>query len=109
MSTNYIVDLGYQTIAITDTLYSQPDPLKRLLDATIAQKQTYQTLQKIRQEAAYEARHQMSSREIAEALGIDRKTIDYMVRCYLKEHPYKKLPPLRRRQKVDSFVDLRES
>lgn len=106
MSMTYTSNLGYQTTALTDALYAQPDPLKRLLDATIMQRNIYRLLQQIRQEAAYEARQVLSSGQIADYLEMDRKTVDYLVRRYLETHPYKEPPTRKMRQKVTSFVDL---
>jgi len=99
-------DLEDQITSLMDSMQSERDPIVRLDVARNLERTFVKSIKKIKREAAYDARMKHSSREIADAVGADRKDIDYLVNVYLIDNPYKASPPRKHRVEVDSFVDL---
>jgi hypothetical protein len=95
-----------QITMLTDTIYSEPNPVERLRALRILERSLVQRLRKLKREAAYDAAMTMPSSEVAHRLEMDRKDVEYLVRCYLGDNPHKPAPPRRKRHAIDAFVDL---
>jgi hypothetical protein len=95
-----------QITMVTDTIYSEKDPLERLRAIRALERSLVQRLRKLKREAAYDAVLTMPSSEVGHRLQMDRKDVDYLVRCYLADNPHKPAPPRKKRHAIDSFVDL---
>jgi hypothetical protein len=89
-----------------EILLYEKDPIERVKAIRAASKRFNRMFRTIEREAAYEARWQLSGKDIAELLDVDRRQIDYLVACYLRDNPQKEPPPHHNRSKIDEYVDL---
>ena len=95
-----------QANAVEETLLYEKDPIERMKAIFAASKRFNRMFRTIEREAAYEARWRLSGKDIAELMDVDRRQIDYLVSCYLRDNPYKEPPPHHNRSKIDEYVDL---
>jgi hypothetical protein len=91
---------------VEEILLYEKDPIERLRAVAAAHKRFIGMFRTIEREAAYEARFSLSGKDIAELLDVDRRQIDYLVSCYLRDNPYKEPPPHHNRSRIDEYVDL---
>lgn len=91
---------------ILTSLEAERNPVERLRTIRMLEATSTKAFRKIKREAAYEARMTHSSSDIADALEMDRKDVDYLVRVYLVDNPYAPKPPVRHRGTITDFVDL---
>lgn len=89
-----------------EILLYEKDPIERLKAVGAARWRFIQMFRTIEREAAYEARWRLSGKDIAELLDVDRRQIDYLVACYMRDNPHKEPPPHHNRSKIDEYVDL---
>jgi hypothetical protein len=95
-----------QLISLIDTLSSEPNAIERLRTIKRIEELAMRMLRRIKTEAAYDARMRANSGDIADAVEMDRKAIDYLVRVYLVNNPSKPRPRTRQPSDVSSFLDL---
>lgn len=105
MASTYMA-LEDSLLQILTSLQAERDPLERLRTIRRLEATSASAFRKIKREAAYDARMTMPAIQIAELLEMDRKEVEYLVRVYLVDNPYAPKPPLKKRAKIDSFVDL---
>jgi hypothetical protein len=105
MSTTYTT-LEDSLLNILTSLEAEKDPVERLRAIRRLETTAVKAFRRIKREAAYDARMTRSSGEIADAVGMDRKDLDYLIRVYLVDNPYAPKPPHRTRHTIDHFVDL---
>jgi hypothetical protein len=91
---------------VEEILLYEKDPIERMKAIFVASKRFNKMFRTIEREAAYEARWKLSGKDIAELMDVDRRHVDYLVSCYLRDNPHKELPPHHNRSKIDEYVDL---
>jgi hypothetical protein len=101
------MQLHDQMVAITDSLWAERDPIKRLALADALERDGMAILRKIKYESAYTARTKYSAENISRISGIDRKQITYLVKKHMDQNP--QLPRITKKanQDVSDFIDLR--
>lgn len=95
-----------QLISLIDTLSSEPNAIERLRMIKRVEELSRRMMRRIKTEAAYDARMKNNSGDIADAVEMDRKAIDYLVRVYLVNNPSKPRPRTRQPSDVSSCIDL---
>jgi hypothetical protein len=91
---------------VEEILLYEKDPVERMKAIFSASKRFNKMFRTIEREAAYEARLRLTGKDIAELMDVDRRQIDYLVSCYLRDNPHKEPPPHHNRSKIDEYVDL---
>ena len=82
-----------QLTMLLDLFYAERDPVQRLIALKeIGERFTKET-QRMRREAAYEAKFSYSWTGLAEITGMDRKNLESIVRQYFRENPDKPRHP----------------
>lgn len=95
-----------QLIALIESISSEPDLLIRLQTVRKMKQQTITMLRKAEREAAYKARMKYSLADVADAVGIGTKELDYLVRVYLVNNPEQPAPVRRERVDISGYIDL---
>ena len=101
------MQLHDQMVAITDSLWAERDPIKRLALADALERDGMAILRKIKYESAYAARAKHSGEYVSGMTGIDRKHITYLVKKHMDNNP--QLPRVTKKKSADisGFIDLR--
>lgn len=86
-------------------LKSEPDVLLRLKQIKDLEKETYRLFREIKREAAYNARQQYISSDIARYVGSDTSQVIYWSDCHRKAWGLPSAPRLRR-QDLSAYMDL---
>lgn len=105
MSINYTL-LEDQLLALIDSVVAEKDHIIRLKYLRRLKKQALHYLRKEERRAAYEARMVFTYKDMAEAVGMDAKDIEYLVRVYLVDNPDKPAPKTRKRVDITQYIDL---
>ena len=105
MSNSYLA-IEDNVTQVMDKISAVRDPAERLKILNEIQHFIVKELRKAKRDAAYSARKKFSSRELEEITNIYRKDIDYLVRCYMEDHPAAQRIK-HTRIKIGSSVDLR--
>lgn len=105
MSMNYTL-IEDQLLAMIESVTSDNDPITRLKHLRRLKKQATHYLRREERRAAYEARLTHAYADIAEAVGMDRKDLEYLVRVYLVDNPEKPAPKKRQRVDISNYIDL---
>ena len=95
-----------QLFALIESLSSEPDILIRLKTVRRMKEQTIALLRKAEREAAYKARMKYTIADVADAVGIGTKELDYLVRVYLVNNPEQPSPVRRERVDISGYMDL---
>ena len=104
---NTYLRLHDEMIAMTDSLWVERDPVKRLALADALERDGMQILRKIKYESAYAARTKYSAEQISLMTHIDRKHITYLMKKHLAENPQLSNPTRQQNQEISDFIDLR--
>ena len=101
------MQLHDQMVAITDSLWVERDPVKRLALADALERDGMAILRKIKYESAYAARTKHSVKYVSNMTSIDRKHITYLAKRHMADNP--QLPRLVKKVAADvsDFIDLR--
>lgn len=79
--------MHHQLTILLDLFYRETDPTQRLIAIKdIGERFTKET-QRLRREAAYQAKFDYTWTGLAEATGMDRKNLESIVRQYFRENP----------------------
>lgn len=105
MSMTYTM-LEDQLLALIEAATSDRDPIIRLQNIRRIKGQALHYLRKAERKAAYDARMAFSSSDIADAIRMDRKDLDYLVRVYLLDNPEKPAPKRQKRVDISQYIDL---
>ena len=86
-------------------LKTEPDVLLRLKQIKDLEDEAYRLFREVKREAAYNARLQFLSSDVAKYVGSDITQVLYWSECHRKAWglPH---PPRRRRQDLSSYMDL---
>lgn len=101
------IQLHDQVVAITDSIWIERDPIKRLALADALERDGMALIRKIKYESAYQARLKFTAEQISNATGVDRKHVTYLVKRHLEENPQLDSPTKRYDADVSEFIDLR--
>lgn len=96
-----------QMVAITDSLWVERDPIKRLALADALERDGMSILRKIKYESAYAARTKYSAETVSLMTGIDRKHVTYLMKKHLADNPQLSNPARQKREDIEEFIDLR--
>lgn len=104
MSIKYMA-LEDQLIALLQAIEAEPDTVQRLKNVKELEAKAIRWFRELKYKSAYSARLSMRAVDIADAIGSDRKDIDYWVRCHyeskgLERPPYRKQHDLSAAKKV---------
>jgi hypothetical protein len=105
MSMTYTM-LEDQLMMLVESATSEQDPIIRLKHLRRLKKEGLKHLRKAERKAAYDARMAFSWTDIAEALQVDRKELEYLVSVYLVDNPEKPAPKKRQRVDISNYLDL---
>lgn len=105
MSINYTL-IEDQLLATIESATSDSDPIVRLKYLRRLKKQALHYIRQAERKAAYDCRMKFAYSDIADAVGMDRKEIEYLVRVYLVDNPEKPKPKMRQRVDISDYIDL---
>lgn len=95
-----------QLLMLIESAVSEQDPILRLKQIRRLKKQSIHLLRKAERKSAYDARMLFSWADLATALGVDRKELEYLVSVYLVDNPEKPAPKKRQRVDISEYIDL---
>lgn len=105
MSINYTL-IEDQLLMLIESAASDSDLIIRLQHLHRLRKQASKHLRHAERKAAYNARMVYSGADLAEAINMDRKELEYLVKKYLEINPELPRPKRRIRLDISNYIDL---
>lgn len=106
MSTTYI-QLHDQIIAVTDAVWIERDPIKRLALADALERDGMEMLREIKRDSAYAARQKYGIDQISTATGLGKSVIYKLISDHVQNNPQLGQPKTKNLTDVSEFIDLR--
>jgi len=79
--------MHHQLTILLDLFYRETDPTQRLIAIKDIGERFTKEIQRLRREAAYQAKFDYTWVGLADATGMDRKNLEAIVRQYFRENP----------------------
>lgn len=79
--------MHHQLTMLLDLFHTERDPAQRLIALKEIGERFTKEMQRLRREAAYQAKFDYTWTGLAEKTGMDRKNLESIVRQYFRENP----------------------